>query len=230
MNFCSIIKKTFFYGFFIIITSVFSQNNTDIIVDSDSIAKDNLSTTKRQRLGAFSFGYHKPIPTGNNFVGKGMKGISGLDFKFQLYVYRQFFLGGNIGSSYLEVEDSSVTGNYDKTTINEQYLYLGYEFLLFDDWRLGVMYSFIGDAIYKNNNFSGPSKGIQTDTASYKGYGLYINYELSDHFMFYFEYIYRNDKTRIKAPSEIQDFFERARFNNIGIGIKFTFGRRDLIS
>ncbi len=159
-----------------------------------------------------------------------MKGISGLDFKFQLYVYRQFFLGGNIGSSYLEVEDSSVTGNYDKTTINEQYLYLGYEFLLFDDWRLGVMYSFIGDAIYKNNNFSGPSKGIQTDTASYKGYGLYINYELSDHFMFYFEYIYRNDKTRIKAPSEIQDFFERARFNNIGIGIKFTFGRRDLIS
>jgi hypothetical protein len=194
----SIIKCTVLCGFCILSFSVLAQNTEENTESKNNTTQENSTANSRQRFGAFSIGFHKPIPTGNNFVGKGMRGKSGFDFKLQLYVYKQFFIGGSAGASYLEVKDASVTGNYEKTTVAEQFLYLGYEFLPFENWRIGVQASIIGDAVYKNKFLPESKLGLQTDSARYHGYGFYINYELGENAMFYIDYIYRTTQLELK--------------------------------
>ncbi|MCA0131118.1 hypothetical protein [Winogradskyella alexanderae] len=188
--------------------------------------KDSVLNTK-QRYIAYSLGNHNPIETGDNFIGKGLRGKGGFSFKIQIYVYKQFFVGGSLGASYFDVKDQTVVGKYNRTRIAENFLFVGYEFVLTEKFRIGLTASVIGSSRYKNKK----SNSIyQVDSANFRGYGFYLTYELAKGFMLYLDYAYRIDKTNIDVPTALETVFDKGTFSQIGIGIKFSFVGKDAIS
>lgn len=222
--------------FCFIILFLFALNTTFVLAQDENESpskneevKDN-SKLKQQKLGFLSFDAFMPIPTGDNFAGKGLQGKTSYNFKAQLFVYKQFFIVGAVGDTYLKTKESTVTGNYSKTTVVNDYLALGYELILTDKTRLGASIGVVGTSIYKNTIFFENNEAYQKDYGKVNIFDVYFDYQLSDSFALYFNYSYRNDKMEIKAPSEIQSFFDKAQFHNIGLGIKLYIGEKDLFS
>lgn len=188
--------------------------------------KDSLEDSK-QRYISYSIGYHNPIATGDNFIGNGLEGNGGMNFKLQIYIYKQFFIGGFLGASYFKVKDTKTIGNYERSRIAEQYAFIGYEFVPTKDFRIGVTASVVGNSRYKNKY---NSEVHQNDSANLQSYGVYLTYEISREFMLYIDYAYRIDKTKIDVPVALEDTFKKGTFNQIGIGVKFSFIGKELIS
>ncbi|QXP80426.1 MULTISPECIES: outer membrane beta-barrel protein [Winogradskyella] len=208
----------------------FSQNT----LDADEPATEQRSTfynaVERQRFFAITVGGHIPFTSGDNFMGEGLEGKSGFDFKVQMYVYKHLFVGLSTGSSYFEVKNQELLGLYKKSRVAYDYVYIGYEFFPADKLRLGVNISIDGNLAYKNYDFNTLDINHQKDTATLNRYGFYLNYELGKHFMIYLDYGYNVSKTDIEVPSELNDFFGKGNYSTIGLGLAFTIGSRDLIS
>jgi hypothetical protein len=219
-----IIKKIVFCAFMAVACGLNAQTNDSI---KKSLETDIPITDTRQRSVAYSIGYHNPIPSGDNFIGNGLEGNGGLNFKFQIYFYKQFFIGGALGASYFTVKNPEITGSYKKSRIAEQYAFVGYEFLPTNDLRIGLTASVVGNARYKNKYSGG---AFQSDSARLQSYGFYVTYELSREFMLYIDYAYRVDKTNIAVPATLENTFRKGTFSQIGIGIKFSFVGKDFIS
>jgi len=206
----------------------YAQSDIEDINKDEEIGFNKRHKT-RQKYATFSIGYHNPITSGDNYFGNALEGSSGIDFSFQFYIYRQFVLGVSANSSYFDVKDQTIVGNYKKTTLNEQFLYVGYEFLPTNKLRLGVLVSIIGNARFKNKFRSQPL-AYQIDYGNLGSYGFNIKYEIGRSFMIHIDYAYRTSKTDIKTPLEIQKTFSRASYHNIGFGLTFTIGSKDMLS
>src|SRR5690606_8712710 len=181
----------------------------------------------RPRLLTLSIDGYSPIPSGNKFVGQAMEGKFGISLKFQMMVYKQFFVSIGVGETYFNVNDISIVGNYRSTRVSNQYVTIGYEFLPVEKIRLGIGIGILGRADYTNKFREGISV-IQKDTAKLNIYELYIDYEVFYFMAVTFNYAYRNDRTKIDIPEELQSTFDRAQFHNVGIGIKFYLGDNNL--
>lgn len=220
---CFITAYCLFFGFF----SYAQQIPETTKVRSDTVAANMRNF--RPRLLSFSLDTYLPIPAGDKFVGQGMEGRLSYNFKAQMFVYKQAFFKIGIGQTYLTVTDPTITGNYQKTTISNQYLSLGYEFLPVENVRLGLSIGVLGNADYNNReNRNGSDRNFQRDTAKLNIYELYIDYEVVYFMAVTFNYAYRNDKTKINVPQELQSSFDRAQFHNVGIGLKFYLGDNNL--
>jgi hypothetical protein len=219
-----IIKKAVLCLFIAFAVGLNAQNNEGL---KEAIESDVSIPDSKQRNVAYSIGYHNPIPTGDNFIGNGLEGNGGLNFKVQIYVYKQFFVGGSLGASYFDVKDPSILGDYKKTRIAEQFLFLGYEFIPTENFRIGLTASVFGKARYKNQK---SDNVYQIDTARLNSYGIYLTYEISREFMIYLDYAFRIDKTRINVPTALEGTFRKGAFSQIGIGLKFSFIGKDFIS
>ena len=212
---------------FLITTSIsFSQEvEKETVLRSDTISANMRNF--RPRLLTLSVDGYVPISSGDKYIGKSMEGNFGFSLKAQMMIYKQFFIKLGFGASYFKVNDISSTGNYRSTSIANQYISVGYEFLPIKKVRLGLSLSVFGNADY-SNKFSEGISVIQKDTARLNIYELYIDYEV-----FYFmavtvNYAYRNDKTDIDVPSELKSIFDRAQFHTVGLGVKFYFGDNNL--
>lgn len=192
---------------------------------SDTIAANMRNF--RPRLLTLSLEGNAPIPSGNKFVGQAMDGKVGFNFKAQMMIYKQFFINLGVGETYLNVNDISNTGNYRSTRISSQYVSVGYEFLPAKKVRLGLGVGILGNADY-SNKFSEGISVIQRDTAKLNIYELYVDYEIFYFMAVTFNYSYRNDRTKIDVPQELQSYFERAQFHNVGLGLKFYLGDNNL--
>ncbi|WP_179375341.1 hypothetical protein [Winogradskyella wichelsiae] len=213
--------------------SLFASAQDEDKLDSknEAAAESSIfSSRERQTFVVLSNGFNLPITAGNNFIGQGLEGNSGLDFGFQLYLYKQFFIGFSLNYNFFDVKDQSVVGNYKKTKVNEELLNIGYEFLPTDKLRLGVVASVTGSARFKNKQSSGSNQAYQIDHSRLSNYGIYIRYELNSVVMVYLDYAYSIAKTDIMVPNELEDVFRKGAYNNVGIGLAFNIGKRDLIS
>ena len=220
----STIKYIFFALLAVLSLNLFAQTADDKKLTTKN--SDTLTDSK-QRYIAYSIGYHNPIPSGNNFIGKGLDGAGGFDFKIQLYIYKQFFIGGALGSSYFNVKDARVLGDYKRTRVAQQFLYFGYEFVPTENFRIGLNASIIGNSRYKNIK---SNSAYQKDSARLNSYGFYLSFEFTNQVMIYVDYAYRIDKTNINVPLALENTFRRGTYNQIGIGLKFSFKGKDLIS
>ncbi|WP_179316687.1 hypothetical protein [Winogradskyella undariae] len=230
MTLRSIINVAIISCTYLFVSFGFAQNTL-----SDKESKTEISSTfydseERQRFFAIMIGGHKPFTSGDNFMGEGLEGKSGIDFKVQMYVYKHFFIGFASGASYFNVKNQELLGRYRKSRIAENYIYLGYEFLPLEKLRLGFNASVTGDLDYKNTGFSSSDISEQRDSASLNRYGVYLNYELGKHFMIYLDYAYNVSKTDIETPVILKDFFGEGKYSTVGLGLVFTIGSRDLIS
>ena len=206
----------------LVVLTVLNVNSQSI----NQIGEDSLVDSK-QRYIAYSLGYHNPIASGDNFIGKGLRGNGGFRFKIQIYAYKQLFIGGSIGATYFNVKDRAVVGDYNKTRISESYLYLGYEFVVAPEFRIGITSSVLGSSRYKNKKSSGI---YQNDTAHLRNYGMYLTYEVTKGLMLYLDYAYRVDKTNIDVPTALRDDFDKGTFSQLGIGLKYSFTGKDMVS
>ncbi|WP_179352873.1 hypothetical protein [Winogradskyella vidalii] len=208
----------------------FAQDNLNESESQSESSNTFFDSEDRQSFFAITIGGHKPFASGDNFMGEGLSGKSGIDFKVQMYVYKHLFIGLATGASYFDVKNQELLGSYRKSRIAENYIYLGYEFLPAENLRLGLNIAIDGDLNYKNSGFSASDIAEQHDSAKLNRYELYLYYELSKHFMVYLDYGYNVSKTDIRVPSELEDFFRKGKYSTIGIGLVFTIGSRDLIS
>lgn len=224
----SLIKKfgilyLFLFGFF----CSAQENPENVKVRSDTVISNMKNF--RSRLLSLSIDTYLPIPAGDKFVGRGMEGKASFNFKAQMFVYKQLFFKIGAGETYLKVADPSVTGNYQKTTISNQYLALGYEFLPLQKIRMGLSIGVLGNAQYLNiQNINGRNAASQKDTAKLNIYELYVDYEIKYFMAITFNYGYRNDRTNIDVPQELKSTFDRAQFHNLGIGLKFYIGDKNI--
>ncbi|WP_411766317.1 outer membrane beta-barrel protein [Winogradskyella sp. A3E31] len=218
--------------FFVFVALCFSLvvSSQDEEQEDDIDIEINEQDFTRQRFASFNLGYNAPITTGENFMGDGLKGRGGMNFRFHLYPYKQFFVGVGLGQNYFKVKNKALVGNYQKTTLTEQYLYVGYEFLPAEKMRLGVSASLIGDAQFKNKYNLQSDNVSQTDHGRLASYGLYFNYEIGGNFMVFIDYSYKTSKTKINVPTELQSTFNRGTYHNIGFGLVFVMGTNDFLS
>lgn len=183
-----------------------------------------------QKLGNVSLGLSYPIPTGNNFLNNGMSGKVGLNLKAQFFVYKNVFVAGTLGNNYFKVTDKTIVGSYNKTKESHQFISIGYQLVSSYKTRLGLSVSLYGESKYENHNITNNMDAYQNDSGKINNYEIYFDYMINDEFALYLNYAYRNDKMNIKAPSEIQNVFNNANFHSIGIGVKFYFGNKDIVS
>lgn len=220
------IRKIIIALFLMMSTLVFAQE----IKENDSLGKSKESIKKGfQRLGFGAIEYAQPIPNGDNFFGLGMQGKGGFNLKAQFFVYRHIFISGTLGTSYFEVSDKSIVGNYDETTLNHQFISLGYEIISLKKIKMGLSFSVYGKSEYENKSMTDNREAFQDDDGHARSYEAYFDYMINEDLAVYINYAYRNDKTNIISAPEIQSLFKRASFHNIGIGIKLYFGQSDII-
>lgn len=139
---------------------------------------------------------------------------------FKLFVYDGLFVGVSVGSSYFENTGISLRGNYDKTCVASNYLFLGYEYRSIEKLAFGVNASVLGEARYKNE-YKGLNRVYQIYKTKLRAFEVSVDYFVSKNFSIKFSYTYRNDKTEIDTSSNLKSRFDRAQFSVIGLGVNF---------
>ncbi|MEP5255870.1 MAG: outer membrane beta-barrel protein [Winogradskyella arenosi] len=230
MTFHSLIKATV-VGAFCLWFSIGTAQELDETNTAETESSSTFYNNEaRQRFFAFMIGGHRAFTSGDNFMGEGLEGGSGIDFRVQMYIYKHFFVGLASNATYFDVKNQELLGSYRNSRVAGNYVYLGYEFLPAEDFRLGLQVSVSGDVDFKNTGFSTTDIAEQHDSARLNRYGFYLNYELAPHFMLYLDYGYNVLHTDIEAPSAYESFFSKGTYSTVGLGLVFTIGRRDLIS
>jgi hypothetical protein len=227
MNLISVIKiYSVFICFAIVTSGVMAQNTNEVLEDK---VKDTITSGKYQKSLIFSVEVFKPYTTENSFIGRGTEAKTSFNLGVQMFIYKNFFIGGFTGASYLQVKDSQFTGNYRRSTVAHSYFNFGYELPINEDLRLGASVALIGSARYKNKvNNSGSVR--QIDNAKLNKYGVYLSYKVDGALSIFAGYSYRVDKTKINTAPEIQDNFNTINYHNFSIGIKIYGGNRDTIT
>ncbi|BAO76996.1 outer membrane beta-barrel protein [Winogradskyella sp. PG-2] len=212
--------------FCIVVCIQLQSQNDSINIENDNSKFKFLYDESRQYLGSVSLSYQSPSSYGDNFIGKGFEGKDGFGFGFNVYVYKNFYVGLNYGFNNFDIVDKELIGNYKRTQIEERYFTLGYELLPLSKIRLGIYTSIGGGATLSNTSDSGFSN---RDSGSLWSYGLRLEYEFIENLNFSVEYNWRQIKTNIKTPTEISSFFEKGTYRVLNFGLKFNFGREDLV-
>lgn len=211
-------------------TSYAQENKEENIKKETTEQNDEKVVNIRQKLFAFSLGFHNPIPTGGNFIGKAYEGKYGFDIRLKAYIYKQFFVEYNLTSSRFNVEDQTLVGNYTEARILSDNFIVGYEFLPIDNFRLGVSASFMGESKTTNSGFLNVVENQQYDSGNLRTYGFYVSYDVTPNASFYIDYYYRVTKTNIDVPEALEDFFRKGTYHTIGVGISLSIGKTDVIS
>ncbi|MCT4630960.1 hypothetical protein [Winogradskyella sp.] len=175
----------------------------------------------RQYIGSISFSYQMPTSYGDNFIGDAYKGKDGFGFDANLFVFKNLYIGLNYGIKNFDIIDNQSVGNYNNTQIEERYITIGYEFLPVSKIRLGIYTSVIGKATLSND--------LNRDSGNFWCYGLRLEYEFIKNLNIMVAYNWRQVKTDIRVPRELQSYFEKGTFNVLSFGVKFTFGKYDFV-
>lgn len=231
MSLPSLIKNSFIGLCLLYSLGSFAQEKTkDLDIEQEETKSSIFGSKERQNLFAFSVGYHQPITTGDNFIGSALKGKSGYDLRLKMFVYKQFFVEYNYTSSEFDVTNKGLIGDYSNSSIASDFLYIGYEFLPFLDFKLGVNASLFGESKISNDGFTHSNGENQHDTGKLSSYGFYVAYEFNAYASIYVDYNYRVINTNINTPRELENFFSKGTFNTVGIGLMLTVGKKDAVS
>lgn len=176
---------------------------------------------ERQYFGAMSIAYQNPMSYGDNFIGEGFEGKGGYNFKFQIYVFKNFFVGFSYGFSNFNNINTELLGNYTESTVEEISGVIGYEFIPLPKVRLGVNTSIFGNATLTNSIQSGYGN---RDFGKLRNFGVTLEYEFVRNLNILLEYNWRKIKTDIRVPNELKSFFEEGTYNTLNVGLKFNFG------
>ncbi|WP_047548696.1 hypothetical protein [Psychroserpens sp. Hel_I_66] len=202
-------------------------NAQDNIESKEELPNDSYKN-ESYKTALISFDVYKPVISENSFIGQGTVGNLSFKFDAQFFVYKRFFVGISTGFTFLNVNDPSFTGIYNRSTVSNVSLHLGYEQPVARNLNIGGSVSPFGNATYKNVINQGRLEQ-QRDYAKPIILRAYISYNISTNFSVYLDYSFRSDKTEINTAPEIQDNFSKIQYHNIGLGIGFYLGKKPII-
>lgn len=212
---------------FLTVVSLVSAQK-DAREDTTSIKK--LSTyNKQQRFFNLDFNINRNFITNNSALGRAGNEKIGFNLGLQVYLYKNFFVGGFTGTSYVDIEQPELVGNFSRSRITHSYIQFGYEQPIGNHLRLGVNISPFGQSHYKNRVI-GSSEVSQTDRADVFIIGARLSYFVDKSISTYIVYSYRQDNTKIVVPEAIQDQFNKIQYHNIGIGVCIYVGSQSLFT
>lgn len=207
-----------------------AQNESGNNLENISVSKTENSTTKNfGPRWTLSIDGAIPITSGKKYMGLAMKGKSAYSFRGQLFLYKNFFLAFSFGRADFETTDTEIVGNYKRTRVLHETMYLGYEVLTTKSLKAGVQMSIYGESQYRNK-YNGSDEAYQRDSGRVRSYEAYLAYNFNKYISVNLIYAYRNDKMNIDTSPELESRFDKAQFHSIGLGLKFHFGTSDLIS
>lgn len=202
----------------------FSFTQEDIKAEESIETSNFFYDSSRQKSLALTVSHQTLNTTGNNFLGQGFGTDTGFNINLKLFLYKNLFIRYNGGQTTLNVVDNSVLGNYTTSRLKERFLSLGYEFLPFGNFKLGLNFSLIG-AIQLENNVENAE---QQDTGNLRSYGASLQYQFAKNLSIYVAYDFRSTKTNIEVPQELESFFRIGTYNTLNIGLRYAVGNKDL--
>ena len=193
----------------------------------DSISSSNfLYDSQRQKSMSLAVSYQNFEVSDSNFIGLAFEEEGGFNTDFRIYIYKNLFLGYTSGRTRFNVINQSIVGNYDSTELRERFLHIGYEFLPLTNLRLALNAAIYGEVRFQNKN---EGREINTDTGNVHSFGVGLEYEIIKNLYLFGRYDYRIINTNIAVPQDVQSIFEKATYNAINFGIKYTVGNKDLL-
>ncbi|MFK7831833.1 MAG: hypothetical protein AB8B52_01030 [Winogradskyella sp.] len=205
--------------FLLLIATSASYAQSDLVQNENSV--DSLNITSKEKAVILTVGFYKPFTTENSFIGQGTTGQAGFDLGMQVFLYKNFFIGGFGGYFFLDVTDADLVGDYSRSRVFSASLEVGYELPIHKNIDLGLSIALLGYASYRNFISEGRTRQ-QRDGASSRLYRAYLSYQFAKHFAFFVNYAFRNDNSSIETAPEIQDNFNKIQYHNVGFGLKFT--------
>lgn len=189
--------------FFMLITNIYSQN-------------DSIRVNKRFK-GGMKIGLFQPILLGNNYLGAAHNANSlGLEIVLAVPITSHGFgFGAGIQFSSFEATDTKFVGNISRSNVTFYNLQAFYQHAISKKWHLEHALG-IGIQDIQGTGISMTSqvgKGVVLGTVG--------KFAIADHFGLYGGLNYVAGFHKIKAPTEVKDFFERNHQLQIVFGISF---------
>lgn len=210
------IKPWISFLFLMITFGVMAQENK-----SDTNNPPNNSS--REKTVTLAVGTLMPSAIEDSNFGKASEGKLSFEIGAQVFIYKGLFIGFFHSSTYFDITDQDLVGNYDKTSIAAYYLKLGYELEILNKFSITGTIAPIGNARYKNIINRGRIKQ-QIDDANIMLYDIALAYNFSKTISAYLQYSFRSDKTKIQTAPEILNDFDKINYHNITLGLRFSLG------
>lgn len=164
-----------------------------------------------------------PFAIGDNFASKGFNFRYGLDLSFRGYFNDQLFIGLKFQHFRAEVKDKTLIGFFEHSNVNSYFVMAGYRFDVYDNIYVEPYLGY-GSSIYNNKKTSTTFETIDfQDEANSLIIASSIVYKISKGINVFLTPEYRIDYTKIKTSQQRQSFFDKAKFFNILIGIRFGY-------
>jgi hypothetical protein len=213
---------------FILLFSLKFQAQNDSIASKSSFSfKNILYNNESQTSGYISYGYNYPFTKGQNFLNNALNPRGGFNFNINVFVYKQLYVGYQYNMNYFGVENPSLIGEYTSSRMQQEGIVVGYDFLPFDKWRLGVEYALDPNFRMRNIIENGDDFKDYGDLSSFR---TYLSYEITNRIHAFVSYSFNSVETSIEVPQELDAFFREATYNNFAFGLTFYFGKQDFLT
>jgi len=214
----SALRINIIFFFFCNVLSLTAQQNK-----IDTISEDELDNP--DEIIFLKVSYLTPNPIQNNFASEALGFNYGYNFDINYKFPFQLLIGYKYQFMRAEPTEISLIGNYGRTNINTHGLNIGYKIDLAKriDFEPFVTLAFTN---YNNKKFF--SSNYQNrinfrDTAYTLIFSSSVIYRISKLLSIFLQPDYRLDYTNIKTATEIQEFFSKAQYFNIQVGLRFAF-------
>ncbi|WP_415180559.1 hypothetical protein [Nonlabens sp.] len=192
-----------------------------------SLAQEEVSETTAlhsespKRLFLTDLYVQRGIPSGDNFAGNGLDGGIGFGMRMQFYLLKNFYIGGALSQDFMSVKNTSIAGEYSRATKFNAYLFVGYDYLLNDDWNVTADLGY-GYSQNKNRQNSSQGGGKFRDTGNVLRFTTSLEYTFSSGVSFFFSPSYEVVNYNIDAAAALNNTFNNGNYFNLALGVRLS--------
>lgn len=169
---------------------------------------------------AFETYIQRGTPIGDNFAGNGLSGGLGYGLRTHIYLYRGLYVGGALSNDRMTVKDVNFTGNFQKTSKRNAYLYLGYERRLSKDFTISGDLGFGYSLNVSKQQQSVQGNGRLTDSGNVIRITTSVSYELTDWLYVFISPSFETVDYKIRSAPQLGDQFDTANYLNLNLGVR----------
>lgn len=184
-------------------------------------AKTSQSTYEKKSATIELYG-QQSYPIGDNYLGKGASIGQGFGARVQLFVYDNIYAGGSLTQDYHDIDNTRLTGLYDRYTRLNAYLYVGYEYSLARKWNLAADLG-IGYTQNKNKQSENQGNAQFKDTGTIYTLSTLVEYELNSWLGVILRPNFEFITTNIESSQRQGSLYDNVSYFNIAVGLRFNF-------
>jgi hypothetical protein len=198
--------------------SVYAQEENDKALNDEGLnSNEHIISIKLSGLAL--------NPIGDNFANKALDFKYGYNLDLNYTLPFRLIVGFKYQFMRANPSEINLIGDYDRTNINTYGFNLGYLFQLSDKFELEPFFTIAYTSYHNKKDYSANYGGRIKfrDEATTILFSTSLNYHFSKTVSVFLQPDYRIDFMNVETASEIQEFFDRAAYLNVQIGVKFNF-------